>query len=92
MGSIIAQKMTDEPIQSSRSETHMEARFCAKKARDVQWCLARSNHKEKYCVEVIQVLKDCIAHAEALEAEETSQQGARRWLACRSLGRCPHGH
>jgi hypothetical protein len=59
------------------ADAPLSQRLCAKKARDVQWCLAKCNHKEKYCVEVIKILKDCIAQAQALEAAENSSQHAQ---------------
>ena len=50
------------------SDAPLSQKLCAKKARDVQWCLAKNGHKEKWCKAVIDVWKDCLERANALEA------------------------
>ncbi len=48
--------------------------LCAKKARDMQWCLAKNNHKEKWCKAVIDAWRKCEEDVKAAEAKEEAEQ------------------
>lgn len=48
--------------------------LCAKKARDMQWCLAKNNHKEKWCKAVIDVWRKCQADCKAEEEREEAKR------------------
>ena len=48
--------------------------LCAKKARDMQWCLAKNNHKEKWCKAVIDVWRKCQEDVKAAEAKEEAER------------------
>ena len=46
----------------------VEQSACKKEACNIQWCLAKRNHQEKYCMAYIDAWKDCCAKAKAKEA------------------------
>ena len=46
----------------------------AKKARDMQWCLAKNNHKEKWCKAVIDIWRKCQEDVQAAEAKEEAER------------------
>jgi hypothetical protein len=51
--------------------------LCAKKARDMQWCLAKNNHKEKWCKAVIDVWRKCQEEVKAAEDKEEAEREAK---------------
>jgi hypothetical protein len=58
-----------------QSKTASKAQqLCAKKARDMQWCLAKNNHKEKWCKAVIDVWRKCQEDVKAAEAKEEAER------------------
>ncbi|KAK3247709.1 hypothetical protein CYMTET_42800 [Cymbomonas tetramitiformis] len=57
---------------SGKIQSHnapLSQKMCAKKARDVQWCLAKCNQVQAYCKGPIEVMNKCMKKAESLEVE-----------------------
>ena len=50
-------------------------RDCKKLSIDLQWCMARRNYNEKYCVDFIRALEDCRRAAYAREDDAASTAG-----------------
>lgn len=51
---------------------------CKKEACNIQWCLARRNHQEKYCLDFIKAWKECCEKAKLNEARRLESEAAAR--------------
>ena len=56
------------------ADAPLSQKLCAKKARGVQWCLAKCNHQEKYCAAAIKELNECIEKANIMEKQQLAQR------------------
>ena len=54
----------------------VEQTACKKEACAIQWCLARRNHQEKYCLDYIAAWKECCERARAAEAARLADAAA----------------
>jgi len=54
-----------------------EQKLCSKEACAIQWCLAKHDHKEKWCLATIDAWKQCCERVKAAAAKaDGDQQGS----------------
>jgi len=51
-----------------------EQKACSKEACAIQWCLAKHNHKEKWCVATIDAWRQCCERVKAAAAARAAAE------------------